>query len=121
MEHSKCDICSADDDLWMCIICGFIGCAPEGPSNGHIREHYEAQKHIYAIEVETKTVYDFAKGGFVHRLLQNAIDGKIVQYEAGGATSTNQKDFQYGEFEKKIDTITYEYNMLLSSQVLNKS
>jgi len=66
----------------MCIICGFIGCAPDGPMEGHIKEHYDISKHIYAVELETKGVFDFSKKGLVQRLLQNIRDGKIIQHES---------------------------------------
>ena len=118
-EHSKCEICGSDDNLWMCIICGFMGCASSGPAEGHIREHYEMSKHIYAIEVETKSVYDYSKGTPVHRLLQNAMDGKIIQHESeSNITNPYIKKYETGEFEKKIDTVSYEYHILLSSQVI---
>lgn len=83
LESSKCDFCGTNEALWMCIVCGFIGCAPpDGPMNGHIREHYDISKHIYAVELETKCVFDFSKNGFVQRLLQNIRDGKIIQHES---------------------------------------
>jgi BRCA1-associated protein len=99
----------------MCIICGFIGCSPGGPASGHTKEHYEQTKHIYAIEVDSKSVYDFARGSFVHRLLQNMMDGKIIEHNAEGQPEGDNKKMYYGDFGKKIDNITYEYNTLLST------
>lgn len=42
-------------------------------------QHYEETLHAYALDTETQHVFDFAGGGYVHRLLQNMEDGKIVE------------------------------------------
>ena len=45
-------------DLWVCLVCGFVGC---GESNmNHIKHHYDLSLHAYAMNTETKRVYDFA-------------------------------------------------------------
>jgi BRCA1-associated protein len=86
----------------VCLICGVVSCADAGPSNslsrqiatdgadqsatngqipsqrGHALLHYEETLHAYALDTETQHVWDFAGGGYVHRLLQNE-DGKIVE------------------------------------------
>lgn len=36
---------------------------------GHAYEHYEESKHVYAMELETKMVWDFSKENFVNRLI----------------------------------------------------
>ena len=80
------------------ISCGVISCAngpsprsftpgesgldqpPRAPSHlGHALRHYEESLHAYALDTETQHVWDFAGGGYVHRLLQNSEDGKIVE------------------------------------------
>jgi len=114
LQSSKCDFCGSSECLWMCIICGFIACAPNGPINSHIKDHYDMTKHIYAVEVETKGVFDFSKNTLVQRLLQNMRDGKIIQHE--GTPTSNDKMSQNEELEKRLDTVIYEYNLLLSSQ-----
>jgi BRCA1-associated protein len=54
--------------------------APQAPSHlGHALQHYEESLHAYALDTETQHVWDFAGGGYVHRLLQNCEDGKIVE------------------------------------------
>ena len=82
----------------LAISCGVISCAngpspqsftpgesgldqpPQAPSNlGHALRHYEESLHAYALDTETQHVWDFAGGGYVHRLLQNSEDGKIVE------------------------------------------
>ena len=46
-EHSSSEQAEASCDLWVCLLCGFIGC---GSSHcNHIRQHYERHLHAYAM------------------------------------------------------------------------
>jgi len=47
--------------------------------SGHARMHYQQTLHAYALEVESQHVFDFAGNGYVHRLIQNKEDGKLVE------------------------------------------
>jgi BRCA1-associated protein len=95
---SRCHLCFNTIGNYVCLICGVISCAkgPPGSSNhdvimegsssaqipsqrGHAMQHYEETLHAYALDTETQHVFDFAGGGYVHRLLQNIEDGKIVE------------------------------------------
>jgi BRCA1-associated protein len=52
----------------------------QAPSHlGHALQHYEESLHAYALDTETQHVWDFVGEGYVHRLLQNFEDGKIVE------------------------------------------
>ncbi len=93
---SRCHICSNTMGNYVCLICGVVSCA-KGPSSahemtadgsssdqipshrGHAMQHYEETLHAYALDTETQHVFDFAGGGYVHRLIQNMEDGKIVE------------------------------------------
>ena len=44
---------------------------------------------MYALELETQRVWDYAGDGYVHRLIQNTIDGKLV--ELPGATNDDNQ------------------------------
>lgn len=93
---SRCHICSNTMGNYVCLICGVVSCAKglssshemtaDGSSSaqipshrGHAMQHYEETLHAYALDTETQHVFDFAGGGYVHRLLQNMEDGKIVE------------------------------------------
>ncbi|KAL7531398.1 hypothetical protein ACHAXR_008259 [Thalassiosira sp. AJA248-18] len=97
---SRCHVCATTVRNYVCLICGVISCAngpsapaftphatgdgldqaPQAPSHlGHALLHYEESLHAYALDTETQHVWDFAGGGYVHRLLQNSEDGKIVE------------------------------------------
>lgn len=90
----------------MCLVCGFIGCGLEDQYEGHIIKHYEYSKHVYSIEIETKFVFDHSKQTYVHRLLQNSQDGKLLEM------NSSEKDMQ-----TTIDLIITEYNNIMASQV----
>lgn len=45
---------------------------------GHAQEHFSDSTHLYALEIETQRVWDYAGDGYVHRLLRNREDGKLV-------------------------------------------
>ena len=65
----EADECGASVGLLCCLICGFVGCGGGPGGGGHARRHYEESMHAYALEVETRQVWDFAGDGYVHRLV----------------------------------------------------
>ena len=86
----------ADQDLWVCLICGFSGCGLS--RQGHIYQHYQETLHTYAMNVFSRGVWDFAGkkiqftkytrvfkeeffcyvgDGYVHRLILNISDEEI--------------------------------------------
>ncbi|HEX4509131.1 MAG TPA: UBP-type zinc finger domain-containing protein, partial [Burkholderiaceae bacterium] len=80
---TECSVCGALDNLWVCLICGNLGC---GRYDGaHAFAHYEATRHSYAMGIATQHVWDYAGDGYVHRLIQNKADGKLLDLPAVGA------------------------------------
>eukprot|EP00741_Cyanophora_paradoxa_P020253 tig00021238_g19547.t1 len=77
---SACDACGAREDLWICLICGAIGCGRY--SGSHAYAHFTATAHCYAMETVSQRVWDYAGDGYVHRLIQNRADGKLVELSA---------------------------------------
>jgi BRCA1-associated protein len=47
-----------DNDLWVCLVCGFIGCGRMHLL--HIQRHYETTLHTYIMNTESRRVWDFA-------------------------------------------------------------
>jgi BRCA1-associated protein len=47
---------------------------------GHSFDHYLDTKHTYAMEIYTHNVWDFCKQNYVHRLIQNQLDGKLIEF-----------------------------------------
>lgn len=46
--------------------------------------HGRRSNHAYTLEVATQRVYDYAGEGYVHRLIQNKTDGKVVEVRGSG-------------------------------------
>jgi len=47
---------------------------------------------VYAMEIESKKVWDFSKENYVNRLIQNEIDGKLVEFgEYSGEAQDEQE------------------------------
>lgn len=117
-ETSCCEVCAKLDHLLACLICGFIGCS------AHSKQHYLDSMHTYAINIETKNVWDYAKEGYVHRLIHNYIDNKIVEIDdpvttellrEEGGTHLEKKSMK--SYIKKMESLNNEYNLLLLVQV----
>lgn len=104
-EESLCMECDGKDSLWICLICGHVGCGRY--QGGHAATHYRDTNHTYALQLGTDRVWDYAGDNFVHRLLQSKTDGKLVESRSPGN----------GESEEKIDSIQLEFTYLLTSQL----
>lgn len=104
-ESSVCMECEGTEALWICLICGHVGCGRY--QGGHAASHYRTTNHTYALQLGTNRVWDYAGDNFVHRLLQSKGDGKLV------ATQTPME----GDSDEKIDSIQLEYTYLLTSQL----
>lgn len=76
-DESECGTCRTKKDLWLCLVCGHVGCGRY--SLAHAKDHYHASNHAYAVEVNTQRVWDYVGEGYVHRLVRNNTDGKIVE------------------------------------------
>ncbi|KIM68019.1 hypothetical protein SCLCIDRAFT_13720 [Scleroderma citrinum Foug A] len=118
---SSCADCSSTTNLWICLICGNIGCGRYGRAHAHA--HYQHTTHLYALELETQRVWDYASDGYVHRLIQNKADGKLVELpSAASSMGTNTRD-DLGPTHadtlsaEKIEAIGIEYSYLLTSQL----
>lgn len=122
-HSSSCMNCGGRNDLWMCLICGYVGCGRY--TLGHAREHFDSTSHTYAIDLDSQRVWDYAGDGWVHRLLQNRADGKLVAVDdptdepEPSSHGVTEEDSQMMEtmVESKIESIAHEYTMLLTSQL----
>ena len=72
----SCVFCGSVEALWICLICGHIGCGRY--TGGHAHRHFMETNHLFALEVGTNRVWDYVRDNYVHRLLQSEGDGKVV-------------------------------------------
>jgi BRCA1-associated protein len=62
----KCFKCDKTNDIWVCMICGKIGCGRyEG---GHSLSHYSESCHNFSICLKDKIIWSYYTDNFVHRV-----------------------------------------------------
>lgn len=104
VQDNRCFKCGSQECLWICVICGHIGCGRY--VEGHAKQHYQETHHTYALELSADNrVWDYAGDNYVHRLLQNKSDGKPVAVESDNS------------LDDKVNSIQLEYTYILSNQL----
>ena len=70
-------------------MCGSLGCEGTGGQESHHYTHFVKvikgllkSKHVYAMKIENKLVFNHLKQQYVHRMLQNVVDGKIMESDS---------------------------------------
>ncbi|XP_030759634.1 BRCA1-associated protein [Sitophilus oryzae] len=110
-ETSECEKCGkiapSPDALWICLICGHVGCGRY--LGGHAASHYIESGHCYALQLGSHRVWDYKGDNFVHRLLQNKADGKLVPSEGPPSEAEHAQE--------KVDSVQLEFTYLLTSQL----
>uniref|UniRef100_A0A1I7SSD0 BRCA1-associated protein n=1 Tax=Bursaphelenchus xylophilus TaxID=6326 RepID=A0A1I7SSD0_BURXY len=105
LPDQTCSECGKTSDLWMCLICGNIGCGRY--ASAHAYRHFEQTSHTFTLQLGGNLVWDYAGDNYVHRLIQSSTDGKMVEFQG----AEDQKGTE------KMDAIQLEYSCLLSSQL----
>ncbi|KAF1801621.1 hypothetical protein V8B55DRAFT_1472498 [Mucor lusitanicus] len=82
----ECFECSSTESLWICMVCGHVGCGRY--QEAHAYDHFMETNHLYALEIETQRVWDYLGDGYVHRLIQNTVDGAIVELPSRSENSS---------------------------------
>eukprot|EP01087_Luapelamoeba_hula_P019453 TRINITY_DN6450_c0_g1_i1.p1 TRINITY_DN6450_c0_g1~~TRINITY_DN6450_c0_g1_i1.p1 ORF type:complete len:581 (+),score=84.97 TRINITY_DN6450_c0_g1_i1:154-1743(+) len=111
-HQSQCWECTESESLWICLICGHVGCGRY--KAGHANGHYEQSQHTYALELETQRVWDYLGDNYVHRLIQNKADGKLVELSGPNELDSHVKE---EIIESKRTAVSLEYTYLLTSQL----
>ena len=112
-----CSVCDCTDDLWICLICGYVGCGRY--KGGHAKDHWKESAHSFALELETQHVWDYAGDMWVHRLIRDKGDGKVVELPGrGGSAGTASGQPQEEVVPRaKLDNIGIEYTHLITNQL----
>jgi len=109
-----CDECETKENLWICLTCGHVGCGRY--VRGHARDHYQQTSHTYAMEIQSQRVWDYMGDGYVHRLIQNRNDGKLVQHEPNTGSSihhsmlNNERDRKHFSYDDGESLRNYNNN-----------
>ncbi|WAR01415.1 BRAP-like protein [Mya arenaria] len=91
-----------------CPVCRYSQ-TPEEVDENRCMKHFQETQHTYAMELGNNKVWDYIGDNYVHRLVQNKSDGKLVQVDEGGNPYTylltNQLDSQRLYFEEKMGDV----------------
>ena len=115
---NACSVCASDQNLWICLICGNVGCGRY--DSAHAFAHFEETGHAYAMDIATQHVWDYVGDGYVHRLIQNKADGKMVDLPDGGGKGGMSAMGADMVPREKMDAMGNEYAYLLQSQLENQ-
>ncbi|KAG9247264.1 hypothetical protein BJ878DRAFT_205097 [Calycina marina] len=75
-ESPFCSTCDSAEDLWICLLCGNVGCGRY--KGGHQKDHWKATAHNLALEIETQYIWDYADDKWAHRSIRQKDDSKIM-------------------------------------------
>lgn len=134
-EGTLCEVCGIAQGLWMCLVCGHVGCGRYERSHGV--EHFRETSHTYAVDLVTQRVWDYAGDGYVHRLLEHGATGKMVEASAVPGASGYDSSGSAGDStslarshvapdtdatlraaaDEKREALGVEYSLLLTSQL----
>ncbi|KAK1292747.1 hypothetical protein QJS10_CPB17g02153 [Acorus calamus] len=126
-EKSRCSVCDTSENLWICVICGFVGCGRY--KEGHAIRHWKETQHCYSLELETQRVWDYVGDNYVHRLIQSKTDGMLVELNARcahgddtceGCGCSEDSGINDVLYSSKVEAVVQEYNDLLTSQLDNQ-
>lgn len=77
--HQECFICQKKKNLWMCIICGYVGCSRY--SGWHAFRHFNSTNHAFALDLDSQRIWDYKTDTYVHRLIKDKSSGKPVELD----------------------------------------
>ncbi|KAL4764035.1 putative RING and UBP finger domain protein [Aspergillus foveolatus] len=111
----ECSVCHSDVNLWVCLICGNVGC---GRYDGaHAFAHYSQTSHAFAMDLSTQRVWDYVGDAYVHRIIQSKTDGKLVELPAADNSALDPPDWTDAVPREKLENMSVEYTHLLTSQL----
>lgn len=117
VAEQRCSECNSSDDLWICLICGYVGCGRY--IGGHSHDHFSETSHSYTMELgQTNRVWDYVGDNFVHRLLQtDGADGKLVAAEGGNCRDSKGCGGACVCGEEKVKSLELELYYTLTTQL----
>lgn len=113
--QGECSVCHSDLNLWICLICGNIGCGRY--DEAHAFAHFKDTSHTFAMDLSTQRVWDYVSDAYVHRIIQSKGDGKLVELPAADNSALDPPDWTDAVPREKLENMSVEYTHLLTSQL----
>ncbi|KAL4943052.1 hypothetical protein BDV06DRAFT_148853 [Aspergillus oleicola] len=113
--EAECSVCHSDVNLWVCLICGNVGCGRY--DSAHAFAHYTQTSHVFAMDLSTQRVWDYVGDAYVHRIIQSKTDGKLVELPAADNSALDPPDWTDAVPREKLENMSVEYTHLLTSQL----
>lgn len=112
---TTCKYCSAEKDLWICLICGLIHCGAdtEKGSSNHRNDHFLGTNHQHCKSIDfekrgdNSETFDFVLGKSLESIIKNKNKSNKIEEEF----TPNP------EYLNSIDEIVIEFNSIISSQL----
>jgi BRCA1-associated protein len=111
----ECGVCHSELNLWICLICGSIGCGRY--DEAHAFAHYKETSHAFAMDLSSQRVWDYVSDSYVHRIIQSKTDGKLVELPAADNSALDPPDWTDAVPREKLENMSVEYTHLLTSQL----
>ncbi|BGP56665.1 hypothetical protein JCM8202v2_004295 [Rhodotorula sphaerocarpa] len=77
---ARCSSCQSPSNLWICVICGNVGCGRY--QGGHAHSHFTETGHSFSLEIETGRIWSYLDDEYVHRLIR--LRGSSTSDGSGG-------------------------------------
>ncbi|GAA5841921.1 hypothetical protein JCM9279_003153 [Rhodotorula babjevae] len=149
-SDAKCAVCQSPSNLWICVICGNVGCGRY--QGGHAHSHFGETGHSYSLELSTGRIWSYLDDEYVHRLIRlrpsdssPANDGRLIELPSlpipsrpAGPTTPDTEDLSLkiaasasaaagagpgrdAEVEQdKLEALAVSYGDLMSSQLASQ-
>lgn len=117
-ESEICAECNTIENLWICLICGHIGCSRY--DGAHALQHFKDSGHCFSMEMQSQRIWDYVGDIYVHRLIANS-DGKLLELPDNDRTeiaTVNNESYDDGYSGNRKSS---NYTENLSNFVLSSS
>ena len=132
-----CRDCGSTENLWICLICGNLGCGRY--KGGHAHNHFLKTGHSFAVKSDSHHIWDYTLDKYVHWSIKSA-EGTVVDVDEDLKATNNgdgidananepafmndftaaQLESQKAFFEQRLQTIKREKEQEISNLKLAK-